>query len=184
MSDFNDNPYAPPESQVEAPDLPLQYVGFWLRTLATLIDTVLIMLLTFPLLLMVYGAAYLDSTDLIEGPLDLLISYVLPAIVVVLFWTYRSATPGKMMIGAKIVDADTGERPTIGRLIGRYLGYYLSSLPLGLGFLWIAWDGRKQGWHDKLARTAVVRATDQPVPGLEFRPAPDWINRVDPGTRE
>ncbi len=179
MSDFDVNPYAPPSSQIEAPDRPLQYVGFWLRVLATLIDTVLIVLLTMPLLLLVYGPAYLDSTALLEGPLDLLISYVLPAIVVVVFWAYRSATPGKMLIGAKIVDADTGGRPTPKQLIGRYLAYYLSSLPLGLGFFWVAWDRRKQGWHDKLARTVVVRPTESPAPGLEFRPVPDRINHRD-----
>lgn len=170
MTDFNENPYAPPSSQIERPDMPLQYVGFWPRVLASLIDTVLILLLTMPLLLLLYGPAYLDSTDLLQGPMELLISYVLPAVVVVVFWVYRSATPGKMMIGAKIVDADTGGRPTTGRLIGRYLGYYLSSLPLGLGFFWVAWDRRKQGWHDKLARTVVVRPTESPAPGLEFRP--------------
>jgi uncharacterized RDD family membrane protein YckC len=42
-------------------------------------------------------------------------------------------------------------------LIGRYFAYYLSTILLGLGFLWIIWDPKKQGWHDKLAGTVVVR---------------------------
>ena len=56
-----------------------------------------------------------------------------------------------------IVDARTGKAPSKGQLIGRYFAYYLSLLPLGLGFLWIAWDQRKQGWHDKIAGTVVIR---------------------------
>jgi uncharacterized RDD family membrane protein YckC len=70
---------------------------------------------------------------------------------------YKSATPGKMVIGAKIVNARTGRQPSTGQLIGRYFAYYISLIPLGLGYLWVAWDPKKQGWHDKLAGTVVVR---------------------------
>jgi uncharacterized RDD family membrane protein YckC len=64
-----------------------------------------------------------------------------------------------MAVGARIVDARTGGRPSTGQLIGRYFAYYVSILPLMLGFIWVAFDARKQGWHDKLANTVVVRAT-------------------------
>jgi uncharacterized RDD family membrane protein YckC len=37
-------------------------------------------------------------------------------------------------------------------LIVRYLGYFVSSIPFGLGLFWVAFDARKQGWHDKMAR--------------------------------
>ena len=67
------------------------------------------------------------------------------------------ATPGKIAIGARIVDARTGEPAGTGQLIGRYLGYFVSTLFLGLGLLWVAFDARKQGWHDKLAGTVVIR---------------------------
>ena len=63
-----------------------------------------------------------------------------------------------MAISARIVDARTGNRPSNGQLVGRYLAYYLSMLPLFAGFFWVAFDPRKQGWHDKLANTLVVRA--------------------------
>ncbi len=43
------------------------------------------------------------------------------------------------------------------QLIGRYLGYYVSIFALGVGFLWVAFDPRKQGWHDKMAGTVVIR---------------------------
>jgi len=45
-------------------------------------------------------------------------------------------------------------------MIGRYFGYYVSGLILALGFIWIAFDKRKQGWHDKLAGTLVIREGD------------------------
>ena len=132
------------------------YVGFWARTWASFIDTVLVVAFTFPLLIGIYGWAYLDSHALMEGPLDFLISLVLPALAIVGFWMARSATPGKMVISACIVDARSGLRPSWGQLVRRYLGYLISTAPLCLGFLWVAFDSKKQGWHDKFAGTVVV----------------------------
>ena len=135
----------------------LEYVGFWLRVWAALIDTVLICVLLVPVLMAVYGRAYWDSTSLIQGPADFLLTWVGPAVAVVWFWVARQATPGKMAISARIVDARTGERASTGQLIGRYLGYYVAMFPLCLGIFWVGFDARKQGWHDKLAGTVVVR---------------------------
>ncbi len=135
----------------------LEYAGFWVRVWASLIDTVLIALLIYPALTFLYGRAYWSGARLVQGPVDFLLSWVVPAVVVVWFWIARQATPGKMAIGARIVDAETGENPSRSQLIGRYLGYYVSIIPLGLGLLWVAFDPRKQGWHDKLAGTVVVR---------------------------
>lgn len=59
----------------------------------------------------------------------------------------------------------------MGQLIGRYFAYFLSALALCLGFAWIGWNRRKQGWHDKLAGTVVVsRARRGPEP-VSFPPA-------------
>jgi uncharacterized RDD family membrane protein YckC len=141
------------------------FAGFWSRVGASFIDTVLLALIIGPVLWAVYGAAYLDSDSLIQGPVDFLLSYVFPAIAVIVFWIYKSSTPGKMAFGMRIVDARTGETPTTAQFVGRYLGYYVSTLPLLLGFLWVAWDPKKQGFHDKLAGTVVVRrkrATEVP----------------------
>lgn len=137
-------------------DEPLEYVGFWARVLAALIDSILIAIVTAPLLYSVYGAGYWNSEDWIQGGWDFLLSWVFPVAAVILFWTYKSATPGKMAISAVIVDARTGGRPSIGQWIGRYLAYIIAFVPLGLGVLWVAFDRRKQGWHDKLAKTVVV----------------------------
>lgn len=135
----------------------LEYVGFWLRVWASVIDTVLVSIILAPLLTWIYGADYWTSEDLFQGPVDLVINLILPAIAIVIFWINRQATPGKMAIRARIVDAKTGGKPTTGQLIGRYFGYYVSTIPLFLGLIWVGFDPRKQGWHDKLAGTVVVR---------------------------
>jgi len=134
------------------------YVGVLARFLASVVDTFLAMVIITPGLIGVYGESLLSGESFSGGPLYYLMTWVFPAVAVVLFWIARSATPGKMLIRAKIVDARTGGKPSTGQLIGRYFAYYVSMLPLFLGFIWIAFDKRKQGWHDKLARTVVVYA--------------------------
>ena len=130
------------------------------------IDTILVMLITFPVLFAVYGPEYFAFQNTLSGGIDLLVSWVFPAIAVIVFWMYRSATPGKMAISARIVDAVTGGKPSTGQCVGRYCAYFVSILPFCLGLLWVSWDKRKQGWHDKLAGTVVVRPKkneEQPV---------------------
>lgn len=145
-------------------DPQLEYVGFWLRVGAALIDTVLILLIVGPLVTYIYGGGYWLSDRFIQGPADFLLNWVLPAIAVILFWIYRQATPGKMAIRARIVDTATGGKPTTGQLIGRYFAYYVSILPLCLGLIWVGIDSRKQGFHDKLAGTVVVRERSRGSP--------------------
>jgi uncharacterized RDD family membrane protein YckC len=146
-------------ANVEDPDRPYtRYVGFWARTLASLIDTVATIAVTYPILLAVYGSEYLapGRQRVIAGPVDMLLTWVLPLVAIVLFWHYKQATPGKMAIGARVVDAKTGSALSIGRCVTRYLGLIIASLPLGLGLIWVAFDARKQGWHDKIAGSVVV----------------------------
>ena len=113
------------------------YVGFWSRVGATLIDSFLLIFVTGIILYVTYGAFH--------------------AIAVIAFWCRYSATPGKMAISAVIVDARTGARMSVLQCILRYLAYIPAVLPLGLGIIWVGIDKRKQGWHDKLANTVVVR---------------------------
>lgn len=156
------NPYAAPKAKVDDPAVPghedVVYAGFWLRVVASVIDTILVSIVTVPILLAIYGRDYFDDTSLFSGPADVLISYVLPAVAVILFWIARQATPGKMALSLKIVDADDFGPLSKGQAIGRYFAYYVSIFGLMLGFLWVAFDARKQGWHDKLARTVVIRS--------------------------
>ena len=137
----------------------LEYAGFWVRTGAALIDTILMLIIIMPILTLIYGSDYWASESFFLGFWDLVFNYILPAIAVILFWIYKSATPGKMALKLSIVDAKTGEKASTGQLIGRYFAYYISMIPLLLGIIWVGIDKRKQGWHDKLAGTVVVKNT-------------------------
>lgn len=138
-------------------EITIAYVGLWQRVLASLVDTALVVLITVPLMYFAYGEIYPQTDTFVMGPMDVLINYALPFIGVILFWVYKSATPGKMVIKAQIVDAQTGCKPSAKQSVIRYLGYFVSTIPLGLGLMWVGWDKRKQGWHDKLAGTVVIK---------------------------
>ncbi|EBA01300.1 RDD family protein [Marinobacter sp. ELB17] len=147
----------------------LEYVGFWPRVGASLIDTVLLGIIIWPILTVFYGESYWLSGSFVQGPMDFLLSWIFPAVAVILFWVVKKATPGKMAISAKIVDAKTGNAASSGQLIGRYLAYYLSLIPACLGFIWVAFDDRKQGWHDKLSGTVVVRKRNREPKPVTFK---------------
>lgn len=149
----------------------LEYVGFWLRLLASIVDTIAIMAVTAPFANIVYDGGFYGygfGGMMMHGSDNFATSVLLPAVLVIAFWAYKQATPGKMLIGAKIVDAQTGGAPSMKQNIIRYLGYFLSAFPACLGFLWIAFDGRKQGWHDKLAGTVVVRSRRRGTEPVRF----------------
>ncbi|WP_077037932.1 RDD family protein [Pelomonas sp. KK5] len=145
-----------------------EYVGFWPRVGASLIDTILASVVLWPLLgwlapkdvTVVQGPDWsIESLSVMPSrPGEFLITHVLPAIIVIIFWIKSGSTPGKMAIGARVVDARSGAALTTGQAIVRYLGYYVSIIPFCLGLLWVAFDGRKQGWHDKIAGTVVIRS--------------------------
>ena len=145
----------------------VRYVGFWARFLAFLIDSIAATLLIAPLVLYLIGETRLEDYDLqdTEQLMELLnrlaIQISLDALflgtIFVLFWIFKSATPGKMLLSCSIVDAKThGKANTLQNII-RYIGYFVSLIPFGLGFIWIAFDSRKQGWHDKMAGTLVIK---------------------------
>ena len=150
-SDFDQRPAAQPAE----PEL--EYVGFWARVVAALIDTVMLVIITMPLTYLAYGRFSSAESALPLGSLDVLINWLLPAVIIIWLWNKLQATPGKMALSARIVDADTGKAPTLTQFVIRYVGYFVSTIPLCLGLIWVGVDARKQGWHDKMARTVVVR---------------------------
>jgi len=138
-----------------------QYVGFWMRLLAFFVDSLILTVIIVLILIAIFGRNYLQLS--IQGKTlwaDILFQFVLPAVAAILFWRYRGATPGKMLISARIVDANAYGPPSTGKLIGRYFAYLVSMIPAFVGFLWIAFDKRKQGFHDKLAGTVVIYDED------------------------
>ncbi len=111
----------PPAPKVEQSDL--QYVGFWARVAAALIDTLMILIITLPLTYLIYGRLFDPAGRAFQGPMDLIINLGLPAILVIWLWSKMQATPGKLAMSARIVDADTGGAPTFKQLLIRYAGY-------------------------------------------------------------
>ena len=75
----------------------------------------------------------------------------------VYFWTTTGQTIGKKAMGLKVVSAETGELLDYGGAAMRYVGYMVSGIALGLGYLWIIWDPHHDGWHDKIAKTKVIK---------------------------
>jgi uncharacterized RDD family membrane protein YckC len=158
----------------------VRYAGFWVRFAASVIDSVLVSAIVGPLLVVAYGRGYFQpyidflrgsQVDLLtrllafddamqqpmySGTAGNLIQYLLPSLAIVVFWMARQATPGKMVFRIRIADATTLQPPSAKQDIGRYLAYFVSIVVLGLGFLAVAFDKRKQGWHDRLAGTVVI----------------------------
>ena len=138
-----------------------RYGGFWLRVVAAFIDTLLFELVQAPFLLVAYGTVYYDwsrpASGLVEGPVEVLVAWIMPAVATILFWRYKRATPGKMLLKMEVVDAETGEPLTWGQCVLRYVGYVLAMLPCGIGIFMIAFDPEKRGLHDRLANTVVRR---------------------------
>ena len=140
------------------------YAGFWRRVLASIIDTLLFALIGGLIHFVFFGD---ESVNLI--PLDAnnafdfqiissgnLIEQLIIILATVFMWIKFLGTPGKLILGCHVVDAKTREAMTAGQAILRYVSYFVSTIPLGLGFLWVAWDKRKQGFHDKIAGTVVI----------------------------
>jgi uncharacterized RDD family membrane protein YckC len=75
----------------------------------------------------------------------------------------RGQTLGKMALGIRVIDFNTGGTIGYARGFVRYLGKILSSIPCYLGFLWMLWDREKQCWQDKLATSVVVPVQFYPV---------------------
>ena len=127
---------------------PYDAVGFGPRLGAFALDAMLVFVAAGPLV---------AATGLVGAVVFFVIA---PAIVAIFCWHRYGATPGKIAFSAKIVDANSGARPSLGRLTARYAAYLVSATPLFIGFAWIAIDRRKQAWHDKIAGTRVIYDDD------------------------
>ena len=134
----------------------VRYAGFWPRLAANIIDSIWLYGIIYAMLWFLNGSD-IFSSEASYTPSRFVFEWIIPMIVVIAFWVIKSATPGKMIFKLRIVDAETHQAVSIPRLFLRYIAYFLSMLPLCLGFLWVAWDKKKQGWHDKIAKTVIIR---------------------------
>ncbi len=168
----------------EERDLSLYYAGFNARLFATAIDLVvlfpILMLIAelFPVTTFFNELNHLYVTGQITQEefaqrfyemggsgaaikasffsLNSIIQFIIVTALFLLMWMKKYATPGKMLLGMRIVDEATLEHPTNRQLIIRYFAYTVSILPLFVGMIWVAFDKQKQGFHDKLSHTLVL----------------------------
>lgn len=148
-----------------------RYGGFWRRLFAFLIDKVILYFVTLILFLIGLLALGLkgNMTDRVLSSLGepahgigvFALLYIAASLLAgMIYFTgfhgIAGRTPGKMLLGLRVIQA-SGDPITPGIAFLRWVGYLISGPLFGLGFLWVAFDGRKQGWHDKIAATLVIR---------------------------
>ena len=131
-----------------------QLASFGQRAVGRILDglTVYALLLV---IAMVFFRRTLTDTDLEDNNFTLIISVL--ALVIQSFWEGKGGTPFRRGYGAVIVDMNTGQPIGMPRAILRILVANFSLLVFGLGYFWMLWDPKKQTWHDKAARTLVVK---------------------------
>jgi len=145
-----------------SPQVHTHYAGFWRRLGAFALDSLLFGALVTPVLVLLYGRKYFYWQEQAAGLFayyaagDVLLTLVLPVALILGFWVKLGATPGKLLLDCEVVDAATLQRVSWKQATLRCFSYLVSAALLYLGFVWIAFDKRKQGLHDKLARTLVL----------------------------
>ena len=123
-------------------------IGFGRRLVAVLIDAVILAIVN----QILSGATGQDPTASSGLSTLIGIAYTIG------FWlTWNGQTPGKRVMGIRIVKADGTPFGLVPAIL-RYVGYFVSAIVLLIGFIWILFDKDKQGWHDKIAGTYVVKA--------------------------
>ena len=141
-----------------------RYAGFITRFVAFIIDRIIVSFILFIIIWSVEWIANAFAINLLlfhEGTpweLSLAVTAALYLLFWLLydigFWMLAGQTPGKRVMGVRVVRTD-GKRLKLGNALRREIGYWLSAI-LFLGYLWILFDNRRQGFHDKLAGTMVV----------------------------
>ncbi len=135
-----------------------QYAGMWRRFGALLIDIFLATLLL-ACALLAWSAWSGDMPAWGSRTLNgaIAAAVLIALLLMVLLDARLQGTPGLQLLDCRLVDAHSGQAISLGRSAKRTVYLLLSVLPLLLGLLWIGWDKHKQGLHDKLAGTLVIR---------------------------
>jgi uncharacterized RDD family membrane protein YckC len=157
-----------------------RFGGFWRRLLAFFIDKIILFLVSLILFLIGLLALALGgvsfghfaTTGNLPGRMGLFMAVysITTFLTGMVYFTWFHGTigqtPGKMLFGLRVIQI-SGEKMTLGIAFLRCVGYLVSGLVLWLGFIWIAFDGKKQGWHDKIAATLVIRVGNEPGAGMQ-----------------
>ena len=140
----------------------MHYAGFWARVGAYLIDAIMLYLVNM-VVFAVFGYSMMPNSeaDRVGSGSFWLIYIVVFAINVAYFAllesSARQATVGKMALGLVVTDT-SGQRISFLRAVGRYFGKIVSGAILLIGFIMVAFTERKQGLHDMMASTLVLKA--------------------------
>jgi uncharacterized RDD family membrane protein YckC len=151
-----------PGRPLAAPPAGTRYAGFWIRLAAYVLDSVAVDGITFALLnatkpircVTSDGSTCLPGTSTVS-PL-LYVFSAIPVVYFVVMWAL-GGTVGQRVLGLRVVNASTGANLGVGRAMARYLGYLVAAAALFMGLVWAGFDRRKQGWHDKIANSVVLR---------------------------
>jgi len=148
--------------QSNNPDVRIvKVVGFGRRSLAIIIDGVFIFFASFIITFIIAMAAmvlgwYLPTENWPWQGLLVIMNLLVSLIYYNGKWVQTSGqTFGKMMLGIRIINWD-GSPLTTGKMLLRYFGYILNAIFVSLGFIWVAIDKKRRGWHDLIAGTYVV----------------------------
>jgi uncharacterized RDD family membrane protein YckC len=143
------------------------YAGFWRRVAAAILDGLLLGVVTVPLTLGLGGEDASRAAASSASTISTVISWLYYSL---MESSAKQATVGKMALGIVVTDMD-GRRIGFGKATARYFAKILSALILGIGFLMVAFTERKQGLHDLLAGTLVVKG-GAPSPAQAIPPPP------------
>jgi uncharacterized RDD family membrane protein YckC len=144
---------------------PVVYIGFWMRTAAYLIDGIIIGIIQSVIMLLMIGSTFTNMGANAAADPGFMPRFVsMYSIVLVIQWLYfagmesssKQATLGKMALGIKVTDLN-GERISFGKATGRYFSKIISAIILCIGYIMVAFTEKKQGLHDQIAGTLVVK---------------------------
>ena len=137
----------------------------WRRLIAVLLDLALLGYAAFLAALMVVDLGDTSPAELLDGsatppsalgPIPIAVVAALLAAGLAWCWHRFGGSPGMLLMGCEVVDSRTGARLSLPRAAWRVVALVIALVPLGLGYLWFLADGKRQGLHDKLARSDVV----------------------------
>jgi uncharacterized RDD family membrane protein YckC len=101
------------------------------------------------------GWDVIDTAALRRNPYYIVYLCLVPALFFIGFWSLAGETLGMRAWRMRIVRLDGG-RPTLKEATIRYIAAILSWAVMGLGFLWVLFDGKRLAWHDRLSGTRLV----------------------------
>lgn len=149
---------AAPAPAWETPLSELETAGFWVRFAAYLVDS---LILGVAMTILIVPAMFVAGRFLLENPgLMMLLYLVVMALALAYplwFWATSGQTPGKKVLGLKVIREDGVEPLGWGTAGMRMLGYVVSGMILYIGFLMIGFSKDKKGLHDIIAKTRVVK---------------------------